>query len=1705
MTPEQNPQQEEDVLVESEAVPGMPEGAVPAVPFSSIQQAEDSLAQSIPITPATPNDTGAAQAAMLINLTTDSNATPEMMQASTNSGGGLSMHVEQKLTEYEAYVQRLADMSSMGDPTQSLAQRTAALARLQTNDYTYPAGVDVKALHQAVGAMAFNETAHFSGGSYATGGFDATVSQLEADLDAIPNSGMSTSAAEFANAWRLERAAETPALKSEESKEARLLRWQAALDSATSPEDSMLAIQMVGNEAFDAWKVRSGSFAATLLPLNDQLNMGKVYEVFRKHGVVEPVESSDALFAFFAAGGVAQRDFTNRIKTMSIGQQKLIVRDLLSLYDNGYGADVYVADIIQRIGNDQPNAAIDALTTLLPVASLPGDVALLGVVATKATRKAKNAAAVLAKQPLSPTLDAAAKHAPQGTTEAIMAASKGDVSAQRLTGMTQADAAIHLTPGGFDFTDPSWSGFRGVIKSTSEAAERYINEARRIYGDYASELISKNEVLGRLASYAKATGKAELASGASRVWSTPDGALDYLAVYNASDGRGFTSFEAAQAARKALRTPGVTTSYAYERADGTKGMVSFPDAYPSAGREAIVQAYKEAKADPLTRWSVVHSGRVVPEGPLAPTAVDATPLLNPDATVLQETFDMLSTASPALHAELVAVSGRYARLKGLMEQMFAGKNNLLGFERLKNTNYLRQLSGNEGAALATGFKEAEKWEIDALTKGGNNTSVPLHVLENIPGWTPTTTKAFIEYVQKGQVMWDIGNATLRKRMTNDGFRTLRNIDSGKRVVGKVINSNDWLKDLTASKASYKWAVSLDGKITKLTDMDGLATIKSGEAWVAKLHAPYFNSAGKWVTHQVVSASRTVEEMVPAVVLPQRAFWSPKVHTGNWVVVGITETGDKVAVGMAQSAKWASTGVNRLLSDARMLEKFPGKFHVREVRELSTASGRREGYDAVDGQLHGLVFGARNDELAYFGDDVADDVVEPVTAMFSAINRLSLADKMTEVGHIRHRLTKGAEAQGVLEPNYSGVIGDDWKEAGVFSTDPSKAALVKQYQHAFANAASLLRVNDPVAAWLGSGLNRFGNYIENIAEQSGLVEKAGTAIKNFSKGGVSPTAWLQGTYTRLIIQGRPIRQGVIQRSTVVLQNIYRPSSLLTGLRAQGDLESLMMQMDDALVTGASQAKTIMRASAESLGKKLGMSGPDTMKMIEHWRDLGGYDAVSNHLYSVQHKAMAAKFGNAFTNTASALKRADDVLFGVPGRLGFESGELFTQRTAFLIEAAEAAAKGTAKPTSKAWVKDTMSRVSDFTGNMRSEFRIAPVRGLLTLASQFITYPMRMGLVGMPAVLGGSTRLSVADKLKLVFSQTALFGSSGYAMLQAANAGIDWWKENYATPEQLETWATMPEELKDGIIGETVLNSFLSAATGDEYDLDFSASLAPMGGLPFVMDLALSVGDSNLTDLFVNTKLLKSTGLADTLFLGNIMFNSMFNGQQQDNQAEMIAATGLEMMGTLVPTLDQAWLTAIAYSQDSMLTKAGTPTGEFFSTTKAVLNNMVGIHDASDEQAYLTLRKANRLKYGTEAKKQELAAERAAMLYKLLQGVVAQQWAAGKVSEGSKQELAYQIFGAPTYLIGLLPYDERLLLREELMAYHNRVIERDPLDTGAVDSLASAIMAPGLTGEQRASGYAYLMSRYPELKDNPDQWAVLESIRDSLTNIERQNEE
>lgn len=1690
------------------------EGDVPPMSEEEIARNEQEILDSMPLEPAPIEETGAYQAAHMLNVASFSSVTPEEVANDYNSGGRQMVEANKLGVHYEQSINLEADKSIVSNPNVPVERRVESLKRIQN-----PL-MDMMELYQPIlprqfaQGLAHQEAVRYGSGGYANGGVDAQDAITKAfSEEAVPTLG-TIEWNEYVNGTRDQVQAEKPDER---------IGWIQMGEKAETPAQVEAFIAGSAGYAEKTWKFWSSQGAKMLVPGSDQFYWDKVAPILHKNGIYPPKTSAIDPNSFLGnvtdylmAGGWTQREYTEALKNASPAVRKKVAMDLLKLYDGKSGLDVYIAGMLTRMADGNPSVILDTIGTLAPIASGPGDLAvgvgLIGKTSRGAARVAKLPISVIAKKTPSATGDTMIRNAPQTSGDAMEAAAAGAVVPQKIFDVDEAEAAFHVSPSSTPFTDPSWMGVKAVINQTSRKAQRFIAEIDEVFGGYAKDLLARtpDDIISTISAHAKASGVAMLAKGASKVIKT-EGGFNYEAVYRAADGNGFDSLKEAREASKAFGSKREVVTFAYENPlTGAKGELKPPPI--KMEKEAAKKWREDMKAlrsDPKIKWSIIRKGSVADDTPdeLVFGKVGKELIERADgikANLFHRFIDPNATATKDLHADLNKISGDHSRLNNLLNALWTGRSGVMGNPKTKDIAYVARLSRTEQGALAKGIRLAEEFETDGKILG-RSSMIPLHQLEKIPGWNRHTTDAFVEYIHNTKVMYYVANVNLRRQAIVDGYKRYVSASTGKSVNAKAISRAEFTEDLVGSKASRKWAVGPEGKTVSigLADMD--RTMEAGATHkIVRLHQPFW--AGKnWVTHQVLKVDDMVEEALPPFMLNAKSVYAPRIHQGTHVVIGKTDVGDWVAIGMAESSRFARQGAESIAKDPEQMKKYT-EVAIREVRELSDKDGRLAKMDSVDGQLHGIIYGARNDDLAYWGTDTSTKgLLDPVESLFETTNKLAVGKKDSEIAFRRLYLTKAAQEEGLLDDTFTGIFVDQFEK---LSTDPRKTARVKEYSDAFRNLNAMVEVNNEPARLWANGLGKVSRYMEEKAfAESGLTadawEKAGAAVRYIRDENVNPLSLFQYWYTRLVISGKPLRQNIMQRASTLI-NVYRPQSFARGWWANSGLDSALSAMDEVLYTGSEAAQIQLKNAVTGFANRLGVSYDEAEALARHWRSMGGYDSISNHLYaSTKYKILQNTQGDA-TRLVSTLRKADDMIYGTQSRIGFENGEKFAQRVAFMTEVAEDIAKGTASLKSKKYVQEAMARAADKTGNMRSEFRIAPGGGWLTLAAQFITYPTRMAMNTMPVALGGSMRFTKAEKIKIVLTQSALFGTVAWPIAEATEWALNnFVLEGNLTEEEIAQWQKISGPVKAGIFGEYAFNAMMESLTGEESNFDLSSTFGTTTGIDFVIDLVASSIDQPAIDVLLNNKLMEATRLPQVFSIGNMMFNRIFEGKLGDSDM-MGAAMTTELASILLPSMDAGWLSYIAMSNDAMVSKAGTPTGEAYNSVKALLRYGMGIREADDAMLYKAMEKARLLEgKGGRAQQKSTAQKRADLIYKLIVNQVHAKRAMGNADLPPAEAMYNEIFSVYQGLIGYLPPDEIYDLREALVKKHEQAVSRKDLSEHAELTLGQALASSKAGVGETQDVYEWAELRFPQEDMSPGVRALMEKAKDNITRVDGYN--
>ena len=342
----------------------------------------------------------------------------------------------------------------------------------------------------------------------------------------------------------------------------------------------------------------------------------------------------------------------------------------------------------------------------------------------------------------------------------------------------------------------------------------------------------------------------------------------------------------------------------------------------------------------------------------------------------------------------------------------------------------------------------------------------------------------------------------------------------------------------------------------------------------------------------------------------------------------------------------------------------------------------------------------------------------------------------------------------------------------------------------------------------------------------------TTDKFFSKGGLSAKA------EKELLEKRQAKVEFFGKDPITKVRALTFHSTL-GL---GSIPSFIMQAINMVNITAIAPKYGSRAATQAPVMRMALFASDngaTDLIAKHYKILGFKSADEFKSYVEEFKnlgfdhighthALIAGMNGAQVNTGMLARFADK------GRWFFDQGELLNRLTAYGTARRkwdELIGKG--KPANSAegrsWIGEETHRLT--LGMSGADLQIGLRNNLVSIPTQFMSYPLRFLNAITPDVLGGSKSFTKAEKTRLALMNILMFGGAGVPLVDVA---ADYITKNY------EMDPVAAKQLTNGLI-----DTILFAASDGEINSNFSGRAGNAEFLNQIMDAA--TGDKNFMEL------------------------------------------------------------------------------------------------------------------------------------------------------------------------------------------------------------------------------------------------------------------
>jgi len=357
-------------------------------------------------------------------------------------------------------------------------------------------------------------------------------------------------------------------------------------------------------------------------------------------------------------------------------------------------------------------------------------------------------------------------------------------------------------------------------------------------------------------------------------------------------------------------------------------------------------------------------------------------------------------------------------------------------------------------------------------------------------------------------------------------------------------------------------------------------------------------------------------------------------------------------------------------------------------------------------------------------------------------------------------------------------------------------------------------NTAMQTWWRESMLRLGEAI-----QGKFSSRLGQFIgrKVVERGSKDPASMVRGITFNTLIAANPLRQIPLQTQQVFLLSGVNPKYIFN--------PNGMLKHHAGLTTGwfTRNRPGAWEETLKHVPQAMGMSKSEYTKLVDNWINSGlpysidsnvlakdAYISASKRLGKDKVAALGVGAGNALTAPLRWAKK-----------VGFDVGEYNNLSFTWLTSRDKWIKNNPGKEWTSKKALDAISVESrNLSLSMINADKYGYQKGWLGVATQFFSVQHKAWALMLPKKIGGNRLVDAATKRNMFMGQLAFYGIGGLGLQSAYEAVV--------ADLQLE----IPEFAEDvlvGGMGETVINYGLSAATGEDVDLDISRDFSAMAGM------------------------------------------------------------------------------------------------------------------------------------------------------------------------------------------------------------------------------------------------------------------------------------
>ena len=334
-------------------------------------------------------------------------------------------------------------------------------------------------------------------------------------------------------------------------------------------------------------------------------------------------------------------------------------------------------------------------------------------------------------------------------------------------------------------------------------------------------------------------------------------------------------------------------------------------------------------------------------------------------------------------------------------------------------------------------------------------------------------------------------------------------------------------------------------------------------------------------------------------------------------------------------------------------------------------------------------------------------------------------------------------------------------------------------------------------------------MENMMGGGRTAMHIGDHVRNFN-----PISSMRGITFNLLLASNPMRQLLLQANQATIMAGVNPRYVLGG--------GLPRDFTAFTAAAATRNRPQWGAVRKTGAKVMGVSEKQFEQLYDGFVRSGLPQSIDSHTFARDgliklsqkiSRSMPSRLGTSAANMVKAPML-------VAKKVGFDAGEWSNLAMSYLVSYKEFIKRNPGRNfTSKAALDDIATDARDYALNMTKTGELPYQKGVLSLATQFLSFQHKSLLV-----LTGQNRLYAQlpnhKKINIALAQFILYGADGLGL----GASIDRLRDRYG-------W-DIPDEampLLDGLVYEYALNGVINALTADNAtNLNASAALAPGSG-------------------------------------------------------------------------------------------------------------------------------------------------------------------------------------------------------------------------------------------------------------------------------------